>query len=96
MSALTTTHELKVWPEPFVAVWLNRKTFELRHDDRGFKLGDTLVLREWDPLSGEYTGRSVTASVTYLMRGGQVEPWTQALKPGWVIMDFLESCREDE
>ena len=61
-------HELKTRPGFFEAVWRGEKTFELRKDDRGFRAGDTLVLREWKP-GTEYTGRSIEAIVTYLMAG---------------------------
>jgi hypothetical protein len=43
-----TTHHLKTHPAPFADVEAGRKTFEIRKDDRGYKVGDTLVLEEWD------------------------------------------------
>lgn len=65
-------HELKCWPEYFGAVLDGSKTFEVRRDDRGFKVGDVLWLREWDcdmPGRGNYfTGREVRKRVTYIMR----------------------------
>jgi hypothetical protein len=42
-------HELKTWPEYFRACRSGDKTFELRLNDRGFKVEDVLVLREFDP-----------------------------------------------
>jgi len=42
-------HELKTWPDPFVALRCGRKTFEFRRDDRGFDPGNVLVLKEWVP-----------------------------------------------
>ena len=61
-------HELKCWPEPFAALWNNKKWFEFRFDDRGFKVGDTLWIREWDGKA--HTGRSLDRSVTYILAGG--------------------------
>ena len=43
------THELKIWPEHFVAINAGRKTMQLRkEDDRHFLEGDGLILREGD------------------------------------------------
>lgn len=46
-------HELKVHPEHFENVRLGMKPFELRKNDRDFKMGDTLWLREYEP-GGRY------------------------------------------
>jgi hypothetical protein len=62
-----TTHELKTWPEYYSAVLEGTKTFEYRRDDRGFKVGDVLHLREWVPSTG-YTGREMRRRVAYLLR----------------------------
>lgn len=48
MSKGPKTHELKCRPEPFQAVLDGHKMFEWRKDDRGYEVGDTLRLREWD------------------------------------------------
>jgi hypothetical protein len=61
-------HELKTWPAYFGAVASGRKSFEIRRDDRPFRTGDTLRLREWCPVERSYTGREVMAEVTYVMR----------------------------
>ena len=42
-------HELKTWPEFYAAVRENKKTFELRYDDRKYSVDDELVLREFEP-----------------------------------------------
>jgi ASC-1-like (ASCH) protein len=52
------THCLKTWPEYFELVLAGIKTFELRKNDREFKLGDTLLLQEFDPAVQKFTGRS--------------------------------------
>jgi hypothetical protein len=43
-----TEHDLKVAPEHFASLWDGTKTAELRKDDRGFAVGDTLLLCEYD------------------------------------------------
>ena len=68
----------KIWPEFFRYVWSGEKTFELRKDDRGFRAGDTLRLREWFENSG-YSGREVMAEASYIESG-------LGLKDGWVII----------
>lgn len=62
-------HELKGQPEPFEAAWRNQKTHEFRKNDRGFKVGDVLRLREWLPEEGRYTNREIRAYITYVSRG---------------------------
>jgi len=42
-------HELKIWPEYYREVARGSKTFEYRINDRDFKEGDTVELREWNP-----------------------------------------------
>lgn len=44
-----TEHALKVWPEFFDAIESGEKTWEFRRDDRGFRVGDVLELKLWDP-----------------------------------------------
>ena len=56
-------HELKTLPKYFVAVAAGRKTFEIRKNDRDFKIGDKVTLKEWD---GEYTGQEVDVVITYI------------------------------
>jgi len=64
-----TTHELKTWPEPFDAIWNGKKTFEVRKNDRGFEVGDVVVLREYTPSTGVYSGRQVSAKIGYVLTG---------------------------
>lgn len=67
---MSNTHYLKTWPEQFVAVRAQRKTFEFRQDDRDFQVGDRLILMEFFPVTGEYSGEQIAAEITYVLRGG--------------------------
>jgi hypothetical protein len=60
--------EKKTWPEFFQAILDGRKTFELRLADFECKPGDVLVLREWDPKTKTYTGRTVEKTATYVVK----------------------------
>ncbi len=85
-------HELKTDPEAFVAVRLGKKTYEIRKDDRDFKFGDELRLRETVHTGAEmaqgqplvYTGREVQACITHVLRGP-----VYGLMEGWVILSIV-------
>lgn len=84
---MKTTHYLKTDPAVFGATITGHKTHEIRLNDRGFKVGDTLVLRETTetgaaiaagaPLA--YTGCRAVRVVTHVLEG-------YGLAPGWCIL----------
>lgn len=59
------THKLKTWPWYFNQSVEGRKLFELRKNDRNYKVGDFVILEEWSPVGGQYTGRSAKFKITY-------------------------------
>ncbi|MDW8517923.1 ASCH/PUA domain-containing protein [Priestia flexa] len=63
---MSKKHELKSLPEYFNAVYIGAKTFEIRKNDRDFKVGDTLVLKEIFSASKNFTGRSLEKKITYI------------------------------
>lgn len=83
------THILKTDPAVFEAVVAGAKTYEIRFNDRGFAVGDELVLRETTHTGAEiaagavleYTGREVTKTVSHVLSG-------YGLGEGWVILSF--------
>jgi len=75
------THELKIWPDCFVAVEAATKTFDVRENDRSFQIGDALLLREFEPETEQYTGRSVRRWVSYVLQGG-----TFGIEAGWCVL----------
>ncbi len=74
------THNLKTLPGFFNQIACGNKRFEIRKNDRKFKVGDWLNLREFDPVSGRYTGRFHLAVVSYITEFEQ--------KPGFVVMSI--------
>lgn len=63
-------HELKIWPTPFAQVLAGKKVHEVRVFDRDYCEGDHVILREYNPQSESYTGRSVRALVGYVSEPG--------------------------
>ena len=88
------THELKTDPDTFYALISGRKTYEIRRDDRGFRVGDTLVLRrtvhsgdemaQGEPL--RYTGEEAVRRVTHILEGP-----AYGIAEGWVILSVNDS-----
>lgn len=61
------THEVKSWPHLFSAILSGSKSHELRRlTDRDYRVGDTLLLREYDPETSCYTGREHSVRITYV------------------------------
>ena len=67
--------EKKIWSEYFDKVAVGDKNFELRLADWDIKVGDTLVLREWDHAQNKYTGCQIQRAVTYLIKTKGAEEW---------------------
>lgn len=64
-------HRLKCWPYFFNQIVAGEKTHELRRTDRDFSVGDRLVLEEYEPVNGAYTGRTATVEVTCITSSEQ-------------------------
>lgn len=83
-------HYLKTWPEYFEKIASGEKTFEVRKNDRDFKVGNWLLLREWDPIEGEYTGDWDVKKVDYILKGGEF-----GIHEDFVVMSISEPTYED-
>lgn len=79
-----TTHELKTWPKMYRDVVNQDKKFEVRKNDRDFKVGDTLSLLEYDPIEREFTGAEHRVFVEYLLEGGEF-----GIDEGHVVMGII-------
>jgi hypothetical protein len=82
---MRTKHALKTLPEYFMEVKSGRKTFELRLNDRNFKVGDVLILQEYDSDKDELTNRWIEKEVSYILFGGKF-----GLQAGHCIMGLCE------
>lgn len=63
------THEIKCWPKYFKLIWDGTKSFEVRKNDRDYKVGDAVKIYEWDPKTKIYTGRLLVRIITYKLQG---------------------------
>lgn len=91
-------HELKSWPEHFDPLFRGAKTSELRRNDRGFKVGDSITFREWSPQGwlseGGYSGRKCTRLVTHILTAEDVHGvWDKeraigGLQDGYVVLSL--------
>ena len=61
-------HELKILPDYYWEVFLGHKTFEIRKNDRDFKTGDMVILKEWNPDSKLYTRNKLTRKIIYILK----------------------------
>lgn len=81
-------HVLKLLSKYYDDSKKNIKTFEIRKNDRNFKVGDTLKLVSYNPIviEGEYKGEVVLADefhykqITYILDNGEY------LQPGYVCL----------
>lgn len=60
------TIEKKIRPEFFEMVLAGSNHFEVRVANFKVGTGDTILLREWDPATKSYTGRSVEKTVSFV------------------------------
>lgn len=72
---------LKTRPEFFEEILNERKSWEVRMNDRDYRRHDLLVLREWTPENG-YSGREISRAVVRVVSLDSI-----GLK-GWVHMDL--------
>jgi hypothetical protein len=64
---MSDTHYVKSWPQFFSLMVEGVKKHDMRNmKDRNYKVGDTLVLKEYDPFKGVYTGRAAFFKITYI------------------------------
>lgn len=83
-SNMSKAHRIKITPKYFNLVSARIKNFELRKNDRDYRVGDTLVLCEWNGGGGYFTGNEISRKVKYLLE--DVPEF--GLKEGYCIMGW--------
>lgn len=79
------SHTLKTHIEYYEKVVSGEKPWELRFNDRNFEIGDQLILQEFDPKTEEFTGRSTSRIVEYILKYAP----HFGLMQGYCIMSFI-------
>jgi hypothetical protein len=82
MTTTPSVHILKSWPAYFPFITNGSKKFELRKNDRDFKVGDTLILVEFDPATEKFSGLKTKVEVSFLLKD------FPGLETGYVIMSL--------
>lgn len=78
-------HILKTHPEYFKEIILGNKKFEIRKNDRGFEVGDELILKEYDPEYNQYTENEFSVLITYILENAK----DFGLMDGYCIISFI-------
>ena len=89
-------HELKCWPHIFQAIIDGACTAMPRLDDRKYKVGDTIWLREWERAPdtaacqkcGEYTSRCLHLEITHIIRGNHSGELACGVEEGHCVLSF--------
>ena len=82
-------HYLKCWPEHFDQTVKGLKPFEVRKNDRDYRVGDQVVMYEWDPKEAKgreaegYSGREVRGNITCILDGSSFKG---SLGDGYVVL----------
>ena|ERR1700733_1682712 len=88
-------HELRSWPEFFKPIKEGTRTHELRRNDREFAVGDTLVLREFDPKTQIYTGEQCRVAITSITSFSQPCAVSgEALNPDFCVLSVRRVHQE--
>lgn len=80
------THAVKTWKQYYAEQAKGNKLFELRKDDRPYKIGDKFLSQEWDNEKSEYTGNEETYLITYVLRDAEFF----GLKQGYCILQLAK------
>jgi ParB family transcriptional regulator, chromosome partitioning protein len=75
-------HNIKIHPIHFDKICIDKKFFEIRFNDRDFKVGDTCTLQEYYNQNRKYTGWELPIIITYVLSD------FEGLAKGWCAFSF--------
>jgi hypothetical protein len=79
------THALKCDPGFYKSIVDGTKTFDVRRHDRPFKVGDKLLLQEYNRETEKYSGQEWHGEITYILDS------TDYCKKNFVILGIREN-----
>jgi hypothetical protein len=80
------THAVKTWLNYYALQEKGEKLFEIRKDDRPYKVGDYFLSQEYDSAKNEYTGRERKYIISYVLRDAEMF----GLKTGYCIIQLIK------
>ena len=84
---MNKTHKIKCIQPFYDAVLNGLKNFEIRYNDRDYKVGDEVLLMEYNPLTEIFTGKDILIRIDYLLSGSVY------LKDGYCVFGFSRIFR---
>jgi hypothetical protein len=93
-TTLRPAHSLKVWPPYFEHLLDGRKRFDVRFNDRHFKVGDGILFHEYVPAdqgksrTDYFTGRKLLMRIRYIFKPRPDIDADRGLVPGYVVLDL--------
>lgn len=79
-------HELKIRPYFFEEILAGSKAFEIRKNDRDYKINDLVLLREFD--KQQFTKRMLLVKITSLYNDALILNNERPINKDWCIWGF--------
>lgn len=95
---MSNKHYVKSWTHLFQMAKAGVKTHDFRDmTERDYKVGDIMVLQEFDYTKGEYTGDSIDVEITYITDRNTPCAFSSAvLKPGYGVLSIKKINKETD
>lgn len=77
------THAVKIEPRFYRMVINGLKPYEIRFNDRDYRVGDYLALNEWDAEKKEYTHKTALFEIVSVLNN---EDFPDGINPGYVVL----------
>lgn len=77
------THAVKIEPRFYRMAINGLKPYEIRFNDRDYRVGDYLVLNEWDAEKKEYTNKTALFEIVSVLNS---EDFPDGINPGYVVL----------